>query len=290
MGAPLAAQVETLASWGLPRRGLLIVMSACEGRCFFCASPPVTHPPPSLVTPWARIEQWLLGNRDLGLTELCLGGTEPPTHVDFQRTLSLAADVGFRSIQLMTSGLSLAANASAWHSAGITSVCSPLYAADAALHDRIVGVPGHHARVLTGLDTALATGITVHVHTLALRQNLAALHALGTLVRSRWAQPLVVAPVRPKDGVFDYASEAPDLAAVAHAVTDSDVALVGFPLCIAPHAPRGGPLLIELYFRSQRRGFGRVCEGCSARSGCPGVVAQHLIDRGDGALEPMPVT
>jgi molybdenum cofactor biosynthesis enzyme MoaA len=128
MGASLTEQASTLAEWGLPRAGLLILMSPCENRCYFCAQPAVTHPPPQDWTPPERVVALLEQNRSLGLDRLCIGGTEPVTHPSFTDALRRAKDVGFSAIELMTSGLRLSQPgvANAWRDAGITRIAVPI--------------------------------------------------------------------------------------------------------------------------------------------------------------------
>ena len=50
MRAPLSVQRERLAQWGYGDVGLLMLMSACDGGCFFCASDDVVNPPDRLIT------------------------------------------------------------------------------------------------------------------------------------------------------------------------------------------------------------------------------------------------
>jgi len=283
MAAPLADQAEQLRDWGESPAGLLILMSACEGQCFFCAQPVVTNPPSSLITRWEDIAGKLESNRSLGLTHLMVGGTEPPTHVDFERALGKARACGFETVQLMTSALTLPDRGQVWWSLGVRSVCTPIYSADADTHDAIVGVGGHWQRVVAGLDTAAALGMTVYPHTLAMRRTLTELPSLAHWVRTRWGASLAVAPLRPKDSLFSFAEEAVRLHALRAIHTDA-MALVGFPSCVG--APGQAALLTRLYFRSQRRAFAAPCEDCSLNDRCEGVVLGHLDHFGSEDLIP----
>ncbi len=289
MGALLPQQLPTLSSWGMPDTGLLILMSPCDGRCFFCAQREVTDMPAEMITPWGRIERWMSSARGQGVRRLLLGGTEPASHPRFDDSLRLAAEVGFTEVQLMTSGVRLAKEGIAphWHELGIRSVCVPLYAADANTHDDIVGVPDHHATVLRGLDHARAAGISVEVHTLGLRRTLEHLTPLSQLTQSRWQARLVVAPLREKDSLFKYADEAPMYGSVASAVRDLDLTLAGFPRCAAPEMARWAPEVISLYFRGQRTVHLDSCSSCSLRPGCPGAVSAQLTAFGSSELTPV---
>ena len=287
MEAPLAAQREVLAGWGLPEAGLLILMSKCLGRCFFCAQRVVTDPPPEMITRWDPVDAWLEDNREQGLARLCLGGTEPPTHPDFYRTLVRAQEVGFSEVELMTSAVQLAhpVIVQRWWDHGVRAICAPIYGASAAEHDRIVQVQGHWDRLVRGLDLAQRRGMTVHLHTLALRRTLDALPGLARYTGERWGARLALAPLRPKD-MFDYRAEAVGFEPLSVALAAADVSLVGFPSCVLPDKPRGAPLLIEVYFRGQRTVYADACAGCAARERCPGLVVMHEQVHGAAGLSP----
>lgn len=284
MSAPLADQAAQLREWGEEPAGLLILMSACEGQCFFCAQPVVTDPPPSMITRWAAVDKKLQDNLRLGLRSLMVGGTEPPTHPAFERTLQVAQQSGFESVQLMTSGLQLASKGAQWRDLGVQSVCTPLYSAEASVHDGIVGVPGHWAQVVAGLDAASGLGMTVYVHTLAMRRTLSTVPDLAQWVRDRWGRALALAPMRPKADLFPYEEEAPLLDAVRDACSPN-VSLVGFPRCV--DVPGEAALLTRLYFRSQARAYAEPCHGCTVRQQCGGVVVGHLETFGASGLQPV---
>lgn len=278
LGASLSDQTAMLAQWGLPRSGLLLMMNACENRCFFCANEGVMDPPASMITRWSRVVTWLDANRSSGVERLCVAGTEPALHQDFYRALERAGEVGFQAIEVMTSGLQLAPPGAAerWAALRVRTVAVPLYGSSAAVHDSVVGREAFE-RTVAGLDAAHRAGIEVRVHTLALTRTLDHLGALARFVRERYGTRLSLAPVRPKEALFDYATEAPDLDALGRAVAAAgDLALVGFPACLAPDTPRGAALVIRLYFRGQVTGYATACEGCPARQSCPGIVLAEL--------------
>ena len=291
MSASISEQADTLASWGMERSGLLILMSPCHGRCIFCAQPAVTHPPPSDWTPWDRVSRYLDGNRSVGLRRLCIGGTEPTSHPDFERTLRLARDVGFDRIELMTSGLALSEDgvAEAWAASGIRSIAVPIYGIQAGQHDGVVRVPAFD-RLVAGLDAAHGAGITVHTHTLALAETLPGLGELARFVSTRWGTPLAIAPARPKDAVWDYRGRAPALADVESAIRGvprAHLQLTGWPTCVAPTHPRGAASVMKLYFLGQSRSFHASCGPCQARETCPGVVDALLARDGAAGLQPI---
>lgn len=286
--APFGAQREALMSWGLPGTGVLMLMSSCEGRCFFCAQPEVLDMPASMVTRSEAALAWVSAAEPSAGDRLLVGGTEPATHPVLLDAVRAARARGFSGVEVMTSGLRLApaGAARAWATAGVTAVCAPIYSTDPGLHDAVVGIPGHHARVLSGLDAARAEGIRVDVHTLALRRTLHDLGALAALVRGRFDSRLAVAPLREKEALFAYAAEAPSYRDLAARIRDLDVSLVGFPACVAPDLPRGAPGIIAVYFRGQLTVKGAPCGGCTASSWCGGVVPAHLRVHGEADLAP----
>ena len=290
MRAPLAEQAHTLSTIGMEATGLLILMSPCEQRCRFCAQPAVTHPPRSDWTPKNQIEAFLVDNTTVGLKRLCIGGTEPPTHPDFEWALQRAAEVGFDHIELMTSATRLATPglAERWRAAGIRTIAAPIYSRHKSVHDDITG-GAHHDRLLRGLDAAHAVGITVRLHTLALKQTLDEIPELARMCARRWGAALTVAPARPKRGVWDFDLEAPSLIEVDKALMMADptsLRLTGWPACLLTDLERGAAQVISLYFMGQTRRFGAACSGCAIQGNCPGVVANLLNRDGAAGLRP----
>jgi len=283
---PPAPQRAALEAWGLPGVQVLMLMSSCEGRCFFCAQPEVLDMPAHMVTRSEAALAWVGGAEARPGDRLLVGGTEPATHPVLLDAVRSARDRGFGRVEVMTSGVRLGSEARRWAEAGITAVCVPLYASDAARHDAVVRVPGHHARVTAGLDAARDAGIEVSVHTLALRATLDDLATLAAEVAARWGTRLAVAPLREKERLFVYGDAAPTLRDVEIAVRAAHVTLTGFPACVAPEVPRGAPGIIAVYFRGQRTVKGAACAACSLVEACPGVVPAHLTLHGEADLRP----
>lgn len=269
-----AEQADWMERRGLPRAGLLFMMSGCENRCVFCANPGVMDPPPDRITPGERITAFLEANRQVGLRRLCIGGTEPTTHPDFDRALAQARGAGFSTVQVMTSGNRLAEPgvAERWAACGVRSVAVPIYGQEAAQHNALTGCDSYH-RLIRGLDGARDAGISVLLHTLALRKVLPGLAALARFTAERWGAQLAVAPLRPKAQLFDFAAQAATYAELEEAVAEADVSLVGFPDCMARDRPRRAALITLLYFLGQRRTLLPGCGDCADAPTCPGVVA-----------------
>ncbi len=289
--AGVAEQHAALRAWGLPPVRLLVLYNPCAFRCFFCASAGTSDRAADDRTPWAQIAGHLSPALPEEQGRLIVAGNEPLLHPDFDRLMDLAADRAFHHIELMTSGTPLSdpARRTRWIQRGLRAVAVPLYAAVADEHDAVVGAPAWDGLV-AALDAAHAEGVRVEVHSLALRRTANALLPLARMVQARWGTTLAIAPLRDKEGQFDWAREALPLDALADRLaawpTDVGVRLVGFPFCVAPEAPRGAADTIGLYFRTQRRAFAPLCAACTARPRCPGVVEAQLRQRGDAGLSP----
>jgi pyruvate-formate lyase-activating enzyme len=288
MAADAPAQVEILTAWGLRPAVALVLLNACENQCFFCANAGTTAVPPERNTPWEHIERHLRG-KPPGIDRLLVGGNEPTLHPHFDRMMALAHELGFREVELMTSGLQLAVpgRLAAWVAHGLREVAIPIYSADAALHDAVCGTPCWD-RLVAGLDAARAAGVRVWLHTLALRRTVDGLPALAALARERWDAELAVAPLREKQGLFRWDAETVTLDVLARALDGlpEHVALVGMPDCLDRGRARGSAQVIEMYFRTQLRAFDPVCSACLDQPSCPGVVAAQLQRHGASGLSP----
>lgn len=275
LGGTPAEQLAWLTSRGLPPATLLALHNSCAQRCFFCVAPGTVAVPAEEVTSRVRASSQLAA-RPPGVERLLIGGNEPTLHPDFPALLAAARPAGFRTIELMTNGYNLTTHAGEYAAAGVSEVVVPLYAAESALHDEVCGAVVY-AAVVAGLDAAAAAGITVRVHTLLLRRNLAALAGLAEMVATRWSSRLGVALLRDK-GSFDFAGEAPAFDAAAATIAAISPVFrpfgIGTPRCL-PTAEEDPPLVAELYFRSQARAKGAACVGCVVSDGCGGPVLAY---------------
>lgn len=284
LGASPARQAALLQAWGLPSGAILLLVNACESRCFFCAGPGTSDLPAGAATPRDRIETFF-AELPPERPRLVIGGNDPWLHPDLELAVERAAEAGFRVVQLMTSGLSLEeGRLRRLRARGLRELVVPIYAASAAVHDAIVGRPAF-ARLVAGLDLAVGLGLRVHLHSLALRRNQGELAALAALCQERWGSRLAVAPLREKER-FAFDREALPLDELAALLGPLPVARLGLPACVAPHLPVSDALAVELYFRTQRRGFGPGCAACRDRPGCLGVVEAALRTWGERGLRP----
>lgn len=285
MEADAAGQARILASWGMDPAVALIVVNTCENACFFCANPGTTAVPDDEVTPADRIAAHLAGRPD-DVETLLIGGNEPMLHPWFEDAMTRAWALGYRRVELMTSGLRLTPQRVASLVArGLSAVAVPIYSTEGALHDAVCGARCYD-RLVAGLDAAVAAGVRVDLHTLVLRRTLHTLPDLVRMCRERWGARLAVAPLRDKAGLFAYDDEAVPLSALHDALAGLDVSLLGMPDCLLPDAPRGSAPIIDVYFRTQLRAFGGPCAGCARRSTCRGVVLAEIARHGGAGLRP----
>jgi pyruvate-formate lyase-activating enzyme len=277
--------------WGLPITRVLILYNACGFRCFFCESAGTSSREDSRSTAWSQIEAHLSPAQPSEDGRLIIAGNEPLLHPDFERILERAETQGFTNIHLMTSGtwLSNPDDLARWISAGLRSIAVPIYALTPELHDEIVGAKAH-AQLLEALDLAHASGVEIHLHTLALKRTEHELLALAELASRRWKSLLSIAPLREKEGQFRWVSEAMSLSDVDRFIgtlaADAPVRLVGFPACVGRGWPRGAAACTSVYFMAQGRTFAEVCSGCQDKPDCLGVVQAYTRHFGEQGLSP----
>jgi len=277
--------------WGLPISRVLILYNACGFQCFFCASEGTSFREESRRTPWSRIDAHLSPAQAAEDGRLIIAGNEPVLHPDFERILERAGKQGFTDVHLMTSGtwLSDPKRLNRWVDAGLRSIAVPIYAVTAELHDEIVGAQAHK-QLLEALDLAHQSGVEIHLHTLALRRTKHELQALADLAANRWNSLLSVAPLREKEGQFDWLHESIPLAEFDQFVNalpdNSPIRLVGFPACIGRGWPRGAAACTSVYFLAQGRTFSDVCSGCADKPSCLGVVQAYTKHFGESGLTP----
>lgn len=277
--------------WGLPATRVLILYNACGFTCFFCASEGTSGRSEANRTAWDQIASHLSPARPIEEGRLIIAGNEPLLHPDFERILALAGEQGFSSIHLMTSGtwLSNPDDLERWVESGLRSVAVPIYAVSPDLHDEIVGAKAHE-QLLSALDLARSKGVEIHLHTLALRRTAEELVPLAEMARDRWDSLLSIAPLRDKEGQFDWRSEAMTLTEINDFVlglpVEAPIRLVGFPSCVARGWPRGAANSISVYFMAQGREFTDACDPCQDRSDCLGVVQAYTRHFGVQGLAP----
>lgn len=160
----------------------------------------------------------------------------------------------------------------------------PLYAAEARLHDSIVGKAGAFARLQEMLALLAEAGQTIELRTVLLRQNYAQLEAQARWVSARlpfvsvWAlmqlERAGFARNRWSEQFVDHSADLQPLAAaIALAASRGlDVALYNIPHCTVSPALR--PFL-QNSISDWKRAFPNDCNACNLRSACCGFFAWH---------------
>ncbi|KQN77496.1 His-Xaa-Ser system radical SAM maturase HxsC [Devosia sp. Leaf64] len=160
----------------------------------------------------------------------------------------------------------------------------PLYAADRALHDSIVGKIGAFERLQTGLAILGRSGAQIELRTVLTRMNSEVLTELAHFIarfvpfaapwaimqlerigfaKNRWNELFFDNSV-----AFDRLAEAIDIARVS----DIPVLLYNFPLCTVPPAYRA---LAPATISDWKNKFLPECDGCKLRTSCSGFFEWH---------------
>jgi len=135
------------------------VTDRCNIRCFYCMPEGEVEymPRPEILT-YEETERFVRVAAGLGVTKIRLTGGEPLVRKDLPRLIErLAAIEGIRDIALTTNGVLLAGQAQALYDAGLRRLNIHLDTLDAEKFARITR-RDDHARVMAGIDSALALG------------------------------------------------------------------------------------------------------------------------------------
>ncbi len=269
------------------RRATLRVLSSCDNACVFCAPDGLGALAPRPVDDLRAALTALRADHD----EVTFTGGEPTLHPDLAEVISAARSAGFTRVGLQTNGRRLRepGYAPALRAAGLTDVHLSLHGL-AAAHDYHTGVEGSFTESASGLVAARNAGLTVVVASVLTRSNARSLADLLPWLAARGvAAWTVVVPVTAGrlvgafDRVFPRLAMAlpPALRALALTERQSLPAWIdGAPLCLlGPYAARSLP-------GSPSRSYAAACEGCPARSWCPGLDAAYLARFGGDEVSP----
>jgi His-Xaa-Ser system radical SAM maturase HxsC len=261
----------------------LLVTERCDQLCVMCSQPPKkTH-----VDRFALLEEACLlaePNTVIGIT-----GGEPTLYKEqlcgmIERVLAARDDLEFHVLT----------NAQHFERADVARLRDPvyrrvtwgipLYAADPALHDEIVGKAGAFARLEESFASLLLAGARIELRTVLLSTNLAALPELARHVtvrlrfidawsimqlenigyaKNRWPQLYVNHREH-----FGPIAAALDLAAL-HGVP---ARLFNFPRCTVPEAYRDQAVAS---ISDWKRKYMPACAGCREREDCCGFFEWH---------------
>ena len=291
---PRRGRLERLLRAG-SRHNTLLVTERCDQLCVMCSQPPKkTH-----VDRFDLLEQaCMLARPD---TLIGVSGGEPTLYKDallgmIERVLTARPDLGFHVLSnaqhfAIDDVERLRGPALRRVSWGV-----PLYAADPALHDRIVGKPGAFKALDAGLAHLLDAGARVELRTVTIADNAAALPALARHVTSRlrfveaWSimqlEHIGFAKGRWRDLLLDHRQDfGPIAAALDHALLHGVRAqLFNFPRCTVPVAYRR---LAIASISDWKRKYATGCGKCVERDACTGFFEWHPDEEAEAMVSPL---
>lgn len=266
------------------RRATLRLSLRCDNRCLFCAQAGLHGEDLSAAALAVALPALRAGHDELSFV-----GGEPTLSPLLAEALSRAKALGFGRLGLQSNGGNLgeAKVLPALVERGLSDLHLTVLGAEPAVHDYHTGRAGSFEAVLKALQAARAHGLLTVVTTVLTRSNFRVLATLPPLLRAR--------------GVAGWSIAVPHARGRAEAAFDRLVPRLGLAVPFALHAIesarrlglpawlRGAPLctLGPLGSRAlpdpEPRSFAPGCEGCQARSACPGV--DHTYARRFGAGE-----
>lgn len=257
------AGVAVRAFAGLDLR-VAYLASSCAGDCVFCRH--VERETDEVPERFA-LDAVRRGAEEVRGAYVCLGGPEPTSAPLFETWVRTLREAGAGVVALIGTAEELGARgrARSLREAGLGVVSVPIYGATAEPHDAVVRRAGAFDRMVGVLDAAADAGITVHLHSLLLGDDLAGVQAFAARRGLSW----VVGLPRPKT------TEPPR----SMAELSAGLPVLGAPPCIHPHERMDAATMLErqgpiaIYLAVQAGAFGPVCAGCGARSRCWGLPA-----------------
>jgi His-Xaa-Ser system radical SAM maturase HxsC len=277
------------------RHNTLLATERCDQLCVMCSQPPKkTH-----VDRFDFFEQACLLAPDSAL--IGVSGGEPTLYkerllVMVERTLATRPDLEFH---VLTNGQHFeAGDIDRLTSPAYRKVSwgIPLYAADPALHDLIVGKDGAFARLETSMATLAEAGARVELRTVVLGDNVEALPSLAAYVTARlsfveaWSimqlEHIGFAKGRWAQLFLDHRSRfGPIATAIDHALLHGVRAqMFNFPRCTVPPAYRD---LAIASISDWKRKFTSACGDCRERNQCSGFFEWHPEEEARMVVSPL---
>ncbi|MDD5303249.1 MAG: radical SAM protein [Elusimicrobia bacterium] len=264
-------------------RLFLFLRGGCDLDCVFCRNKPEKD-----FQTLDEADAFLTENGSLRRSKIALVGNEPTAHPRIGDIVRLCRRRGFTDVEIMTSGLRLAALARPLADAGASSYALALHGSRAEIHDAVTRSPGSFDAAMRGAKAAEAAGARVFVHASACRTNLADLPALEALCRKQ-GRAFSIHPLRPKDPAgmnARYHEVAPGYAELRAALTGRVRSLTGFPSCVAREIQGTASCpdesvadAMKLYLHHQAFFKPEECRGCAERENCAGTFEEHLRER-----------
>lgn len=292
--SPQANRAERLLRAG-SRHNTLLVTERCDQLCVMCSQPPKkTH-----VDRFDALEAACL-LADPG-TLIGVSGGEPTLYKDrlltlVERVLAARPDLEFH---ILSNGQHFDADdivrlrderfrRVSW---GI-----PLYAADAALHDEIVGKTGAFDRLHASFAALLAAGARIELRTVVLTSNVAQLPDLARYLSARF-QFIEAWSIMQLENI-GYAKSRwanlfvrhdQDFSAIASALDWASsrglrAQLFNFPRCTIPLAYRTFAIASISDWKNK---YPAPCGGCSERDQCAGFFEWHPDKEASAVIQPL---
>lgn len=138
-------------------------------------------------------------------------GGEPTMRGDFIELVGYARSIGYRNIQVQTTGrmFSYAWFAARSIRAGLTEICFAIHGSNARIHDAAVRTKGSFDEIMQGLDHLLRLKqsripFSILVNTVVVRQNMTDLPDIARMVAGRRVDQFQLAFVNPKGHALRY--------------------------------------------------------------------------------------
>ncbi len=164
------------------RKLIVNITYKCANRCTFCA----TGDRVSAAMEWEKIEEILREHRASGTDLLDIDGGEPTMHPRLIDAITLARDLGYRSINVTSNGRLLRDPdlAQALVDSGISHILLSLHGATAAVHDAATDVEGSFEQTIAGIDNVMRLkpdGVDTGMNVTIVKANLEHLEPLTAL-------------------------------------------------------------------------------------------------------------
>ncbi len=154
------------------RKLIMNITYKCANRCVFCA----TGDRVTASMEWDKVEEILREHRAEGTELLDIDGGEPTMHPRLIDAITLARDIGYRSINVTSNGRLLRDRELTRNlvESGIGHLLISLHGATPEIHDAATDVPGSFAQTIVGIDNVMELRpptVDVGMNVTIVRQN-----------------------------------------------------------------------------------------------------------------------
>lgn len=275
------------------RHNTLLVTENCDQLCKMCSQPPKK----TVINLFPHFEAACALAPESAV--IGLSGGEPTLHKDelFSLLSGMATSRSDLKFHVLTNGQHFdGGDSGTLRKLRNVMWGVPLYAAEAAVHDEIVGKAGAFDRVLESFAILGEAGAAIELRTVLMRRNADALPALASFSVDSlsfvdvWAimqlERAGFAKNRWTELFFDHSADFSFIAdalswAMLHGV---NVALYNFPLCTVPDEWRR---FAARSISDWKNKYVAACEGCAGKSQCAGFFEWHPEDHGYERLAPL---